>query len=289
MDIAVLGRSTDLSLVLPGSPERTMPASKKVRFSLKEKVRFCCNPDGSIKASVSSKSFTSTLLTETDIEKLWYSTNECRKMELDAHEMAIFQVATNGRYQAAMETILKAVITNVHGSCWAWQLELADLENGPTSPENKGRPTLSYVDAVSLIADTAARGLEPVLMRYLQTESSRLYRRCTEDSATNALSIFWQWRESKNLTEDQKETLLTQRQRDRSNIAARFARALAEGDAKAVSNDVIFEASKNIKDYRGSWTGSSSPRSVMDTPNFSNATDATLDRRRSSLILSYDA
>lgn len=202
-------------------------ATKRVRFNLKGDVGFKCFPDGSIQADETSQSFAKNVLTEFDIESLWYSTRECRGMELDAREMVTFLLATSGRYQTALETILKASNSGVNGSNWAWLLELAHMDVNPTAGKRKMRPKrteLSYSEALSLVADASARGLEKMVIKQLKTESGRLYRECTEGDAANALKSYKQWRDCDDLTDSQKETLLTQRQRESSEIAAWFAR-----------------------------------------------------------------
>jgi len=206
-------------------------------------------------------------------------------MELDAQEMTTFLLATNGRYQGALKAILTASILGVKGSSWAWLLELADIEEHPTGSKRMMRQKcieLSYEEALSLIADASVRGLEAILIGQLNSESGRLYRACTDDYAANAMNIYKQWRDCDELTNNQKATLLTQHQRESSEIAAYFARAIAEGDAISVRKDISKQALKQALHLEGC----SSPRSVLDEPYFANATDIVeSDLKKSIWIL----
>ena len=294
MEIAHHGETAGQSLVLGSTQSTELRTSKKARFKTKDKVRFRCFPDGSIQACVTVKSFTSTVLTEIDIARLWYTALECNQMALEAQEMATFLLATNGRYQKALETMLQASITNVvNGSTWAWQLEMAESEKRSRAKRRNRTPfsnVVTYEEALSLIAGAAARGLEPIVVKYLQTESSRVYRTCTEYSAAKTVSSYYQWRDCQHLTDLQKARLLAQHQRESSNIAVHFACALALGDANAVRKDFAVESLKGEQQNKeGCWCCSSPPRSVMDTLSFTEATDISLDFRKSRLLLSSES
>lgn len=284
------GGTAGQSLVLPGSSQSLEHTAKEVSFTTKLNVSFRCFPDGSIQACVTSKSFTRTVLTDIDIEKLWYTSMECSQMKVEAQEMAMFLLATNGRYQKALETMLQASITNVKGSTWAWQLELAELAKSPRAGINNRRQLFNSVsseEALSLICGTNARGLEPIVVKYLQTESVRVYRMCNENSAAKTVRSYCQLQNCTSLTDNQKAILLAQHQRERSTISVHFACALAQSDANAVRKYFAFESLKREQNKEG-LSCSSPPRSVMDTLSFNEATDISLAFRKSSLILSSD-
>jgi len=237
---------------IPSSPSMMMmiPQTKATT----KNVTFRCRAaDGSINPCVTVKSFTPRVLEPQDIQTLWYSAEDYRRFELDAHEMTIFCLTTNGRYQTALEELLSACIIDSNGSAMAWHMELANNKkkqqqkrtvsrkrsSSSRASSSSSSSPLTFDQALRLGAADTVRGLERLVLRQLalQQSSCRLYvQRTLDGSVAACLECYKKWRRDPNLTDCQKATVVAQHMRNSSSsqLSQSFAQLLARGDAMLV-------------------------------------------------------
>ena len=151
-------------------------------------------------------------------------------MELKADESASCFLATMGRYHAAIEQILTSCLENTSNNL-LFQLDRICNQQEP-------RMTMFTPDeALRLVVDQRIRGLEYYTVDALDLESCRLFRNYRDICVSRVLDCQGAWRNDRNLTSDQKATLLAQQARQYSSVSVMFARFLADGDAMSAVDD----------------------------------------------------
>ena len=224
-------RNENVSSTSDGQNSSQLRAPTKAMKRTQKKVRFLSNLDGTVVAEAAQWGDNpNRVLTEEDVERLWFTARECRDIELQADELTNYFLATTGRYHAAMEQVLTSCLERTYNNL-SFQLDRAHSEQPPH------RTMFTPSEALRLVVDPHVRGLEYYTVEALDLESCRLFRTYRDVCVSRVLDCQGIWRNDESLTQDQKATLLAQQERQYSGVSVLFARLLADGDAMNALDD----------------------------------------------------
>jgi hypothetical protein len=181
------------------------------------KVRFVEQSDGSIQGDASVQSRSTVRLSPEEVKSLWWSKDERRAMKRRAQKIAIRFLSVTAKYHLAVEQMLSKCRN----------------ENGSNTRELKDRNYyFAQEEALRLLINHDARGLELAMIASLNLQSCRFYHRCCKGAITSVLNTQAMWKCSALKSSDEQAEMIATQLSKHSEITTRFARVLAEGDAR---------------------------------------------------------
>lgn len=194
---------------LQSCPEKKHIGKKKVRFA--ESSEGTKNPE--------TASFPSSLkLTPDTIKVLWWTGEERQTMKRRAQRIGLRFLSITAKYHLAVEQLLS--------KC--------------KSESSDGRSQFfAEKDAIRILINHDARGLELAMISALNLDSCRYYHRCVKQSVTCVLNAQAMWKCSNLKSDDEQWQMIATMLQQYSVVATRFARILAEGDARFVRGHYV--------------------------------------------------
>ena len=182
----------------------------------RKKVRFAVTSEGKIKAPAGPPSRL-TLTSET-IQVLWWTGEERQAMKRRAQRIGLRFLSITAKYHLAVEQMLSKCRSEVGKSRSQFFAEK---------------------DAIRILINHDARGLELAMISALNLDSCRHYRRCVKQSVICVLNAQAMWKCSNLKSYDEQWQMIAAVLQQYSMVATRFARILAEGDARFVRGHYI--------------------------------------------------
>ena len=187
-----------------------------------KKVRFAVSPTGNIEPEVAISPSKLCLTAET-IKVLWWTGEERQAMKRRAQRIGLRFLSVTAKYHLAVEQMLSKCRGDM----------------------GEGRSQLFFAekDAIRILIHHDARGLELAMISALNLDSCRHYRRSVKQSVTCVLNAQAMLKCS-NLrsSDDDQWQMIATMVHQYSVIATRFARILAEGDARFVRGHYVCDA-----------------------------------------------
>ena len=186
---------------------------KRTRRTIK-RVRFLHSRSGEIKL----EHIPTTKRVARSLNDLWFTKEELVAFKKREAATCCFFLAISPNYQSSLETLLKECCrtsnnTNFHA------------DNQHYSEE-----------AVQVVVNHDARGLEKQLLGRLYIKSVPYYRKMKSSSIKAVLDAQDDWKNIPNLTVDQVACLIAQAIKPYSQFASSFAQILAKGDHNVLVN-----------------------------------------------------
>jgi hypothetical protein len=182
-----------------------------------KKVRFAESSEG--KNIPETASFPSGLkLTPETIKVLWWTGEERQKMKRRAQRIGLRFLSITAKYHLAVEQLLSK----------------CKREDG-----NSRSQFFAEKDAIRILINHDARGLELAMISALNLDSCRYYHRCVKQSLTCVLNAQAMWKCSILKSDDEQWQMIATMLQQYSVVATRFARILAEGDARFVRGHYV--------------------------------------------------
>lgn len=204
------------------------------RLPQKKQVRFQLRDDGKIKAETTVKSLCTVQLSKDEVRKLWYTKQERRDLRRRAHAVAYRFVTEAPEYRLAAEQLLMKC-SDESGNSKEWE----------SKQEDRVDP-FSYDEAIRIVVNHNARGMEQPMVASLDLQSCRSYQRCSKTSIVSVLDTQAMWKKIPCFSADQQANMIAMQLRQFSGFAAHFARILAEGDANVACG--IYDESSSEND-----------------------------------------
>ena len=187
------------------------PSGKKVRFA--ESSEGNMNPERA--------SFPSRLkLTPETIKVLWWTAEERQTMKRRAQRIGLRFLSITAKYHLAVEQLLskcKSVTGDDRSQYFAEK------------------------EAIRILINHDARGLELAMISALNLDSCRHYHRCVKQSVTCVLNAQSMWKCTNVKSDDEQWQMIATMLQQYSVVATRFARILAEGDARFVRGHYVID------------------------------------------------
>jgi hypothetical protein len=177
-----------------------------------KKVRFAVTSEGKIQCESASPPSRLKLTPET-IKVLWWTGEERQTMKRRAQRIGLRFLSITAKYHLAVEQMLSKCRSEVSES------------RSQYFPEK---------DAIRILIDHDARGLELAMISALNLDSCRHYHRCVKQSVICVLNAQAMWKCSNLKSDDEQWQMIATVLQQYSVVATRFARILAEGDARFV-------------------------------------------------------
>lgn len=187
-----------------------------------KQVRFQVRSDGKVRAETTVKSLCTVRLSNDEIRSMWWSKRERIEMKSRAHAVASQFLATSPEYRSATEQLLLKCCDE-SGNKMGWEIY-------QTERVDRIDP-FSYDEAIRIVANHGARGLEQAMVAALNLQSCRFYHKCGRTSIVSVLEAQAMWKTLSCSSAEQQGSMIAMQHRQYSGFAARFARMLAEGDA----------------------------------------------------------
>jgi hypothetical protein len=185
-----------------------------------KKVRFVVTSEGKIKPDIASPPSRLKLTPET-IKVLWWTGEERQAMKRRAQRIGLRFLSITAKYHLAVEQMLSKCRSEV----------------------GEGRSQFfAEKDAIRILIDHDARGLELAMISALNLDSCRHYHRCVKQSVICVLNAQSMWKCSNLKSDDEQWQMIATVLQQYSVVATRFARILAEGDARFVRGHYISDA-----------------------------------------------
>ena len=201
-----------------------------------KKVRFAVTSEGKIKPDTTSAPSRLKLTPET-IKVMWWTGDERQAMKRRAQRIGLRFLSITAKYHLAVEQMLS--------KC------RSEMGEGRSQffPEK---------DAIRILIDHDARGLELAMISALNLDSCRHYHRCVKQSVVCVLNAQAMWKCSNIKSSDEQWQMIATVLQQYSVVATRFARILAEGDARFVRGHYISDADVESSSLMPSLTEESS-------------------------------
>jgi hypothetical protein len=193
---------------------------------IRKQVRFKEWSNGEIKAETTVQSLCTVQLSKVEIKNLWWSKQERSQMKRRAHAVASHFLATTPEYRLAAELLL-LVCCDAGDNKMEWEIDQAKQEDKTD--------LLNYEEALRIVVNSEARGLEQPLVSAMNLESCRFYHKCGRTSINSVLEAQVMWKNIPCFSAEQLASMIAMQLRQYSGFAAHFARILAEGDAKVAN------------------------------------------------------